>query len=95
MKGTGNRQLGTDARDQGPGAREELANLLRKAAPPVGSDAGPGPDLWPAMQRRLSQQEGVRVGLRAVPWFDWALAGGMALAGVAFPTAIPVLLYYL
>jgi hypothetical protein len=31
----------------------------------------------------------------APPWFDWALACGLAVFAVVFPAAIPVFLYYL
>jgi hypothetical protein len=89
MKGTGNREQGT----------EDLKRLLRSAATPVGEDADPGRDLWPAMRRRLNpelnQESGLAARLRVVPWFDWALAGGVALFAVAAPASIPVLLYYL
>jgi hypothetical protein len=47
------------------------------------------------MRARIDQQSGVGAGLREVPWFDWALAGGVAAFAVAFPVSIPVLLYYL
>jgi hypothetical protein len=63
--------------------------------PPVGEDAGLERDLWPQMRARLQQETGGAVRLKAVPWFDWALAGGVALVAVAFPAAVPVLLYYL
>jgi hypothetical protein len=85
MKATGNREEGT----------EDLAALLRRAAPPVGEDVGPQHDLWPQMQARLTQREDAPSRLKRVPWFDWALAGGVALVAVAFPAAVPVLLYYL
>jgi len=71
--------------------QERLNGLLREAMPPVGDDVEPSHDLWPAMQRRL-QQNGT---LSAVPWFDWALAGGVAVCALVFPAMIPVLLYYL
>jgi hypothetical protein len=47
------------------------------------------------MQARMNQQDDFASRLKAVPWFDWALAGGVALLAVAFPAAVPVLLYYL
>jgi hypothetical protein len=83
-QGTGNSEQGT----------EDLKQLLRAAVPPVQEDAEREQDLWPMMQARLRQPETV-IGLRSVPWFDWALAGGVALLAVAFPSAVPVLLYYL
>jgi hypothetical protein len=90
---------GTEGRDQGPGTRDQaeepLAVFLRRAVPPVENRDELTRDLWPAMQQRLRQQNEIASGLKAVPWFDWALAGGVALFGVAFPAAIPMLLYYL
>jgi hypothetical protein len=67
---------------------ERTMRLLQKALPPV-NDAAPGHDLWPAMLRRIGTQPA------AVPWFDWALAGGLAVFIAAFPASIPVFLYYL
>jgi hypothetical protein len=84
-KGTGNREHGT----------ENLAAMLRNASSPVDEDAEPNRDLWPEMRARLNQQSDVASRLRSVPWFDWALAGGVAVFAVAFPVAVPVLLYYL
>jgi len=85
MKATGNREQGT----------EGLAALLRAAVPPVSEDTQPKRDLWPQMQARLHEDGGNAARLKAVPWFDWALAGGVALVAVAFPAVVPVLLYYL
>jgi hypothetical protein len=83
-QGKGNGELGT----------EDLKQLLRAGVPPVQENAEQERDLWPMMQTRLRQPDAV-IGLRSVPWFDWALAGGVALLAVAFPSAVPVLLYYL
>lgn len=66
---------------------ERIRQLLKAALPPI-EDAEPPRDLWPAMLRRLDQRS-------VPPWFDWALAGGLALFAVAFPSTIPVFLYYL
>jgi hypothetical protein len=85
MKATGNREQET----------ENLAAMLRNAVPPVGEDARLERNLWPQMQARLHEDAGNAARLKAVPWFDWALAGGLALLAVAFPAAVPVLLYYL
>lgn len=68
---------------------DRLKRLLQQALPPVETDPEPARDLWPAMLRRLEERP------PAVPWFDWALAGGLAALFVVFPAAIPVLLYYL
>jgi hypothetical protein len=67
---------------------ERMKHILKQALPPVG-DGAPESDLWSAMLRRLGAQPA------AVPWFDWALAGGLAVFIVAFPASIPVFLYYL
>ncbi len=93
---TGNRQQATGnnppGREQGT---ERLEALLKRAMPPVGEDDAPGHDLWPAMQARMKSGGEVAERIHAVPWFDWALAGAVALSVVAFPAMIPVLLYYL
>jgi hypothetical protein len=98
-QGTGNREQGTEGRDRGPGIRdqqaERLSALVRNAVLPVDKDAEPKRDLWPAIEARLNQREDVVTRLGSVPWFDWVLAGGVALLAVAFPAAVPVLLYYL
>ena len=86
------KEQATRNREQGT---ERLEALLKKAMPPVGDGAEPEHDLWPAMQQRLKAGDDVAVRLRAVPWFDWALAAGVAVCAAAFPTMIPVLLYYL
>lgn len=80
---------GSEIRDQEP-----LGRLLRSAVPAIGEEAEPGRDLWPVMQARLRQPDAV-VRFGSVPWFDWALAGGVALFAVAVPASIPALLYYL
>lgn len=87
-QGIGNREQEPGTRDQGT---EGIERLLRSAVPRVGEDAEPERDLWPAMQQRLRRE----VTLRSVPWFDWALAAGVALFAVSVPAAVPVLLYYL
>ena len=66
---------------------ERIKQLLRQALPPVG-DSEPETDLWPAMLRQLHAKP-------AAPWFDWALAGGLAVFALVVPTSIPVILYYL
>ena len=80
--------------ENGEKRTEDLKQLLRKAVQPVDRNAAPR-DLWPQMQARLHQDTEVASGLKSVPWFDWALAGGVAAFAVAFPAAVPVLLYYL
>jgi hypothetical protein len=66
---------------------DRIRHLLKEALPPM-RDIEPRHDLWPRMLARLSE--------RAMPpWFDWALAGGLAVVAIVFPSAIPVFLYYL
>ncbi len=67
--------------------QERIEQLLKQALPPVG-DAESARDLWPSMLQRLDAD-------RTPPWFDWALAGGLAIFSLALPTSIPVFLYYL
>jgi hypothetical protein len=67
---------------------ERLKEVLQGALPKVEA-AQPSRDLWPAVLRRIDEKPS------APPWFDWALAGGLAAGAIFFPTAIPVLLYYL
>ena len=50
-------------------------------------------DLWPAMLRRMDEQSSR--GAASVPWFDWALAGGLVAFAAIAPRTIPVILYYL
>lgn len=71
---------------------DRIKQLLKQALPPVELSAGPERDLWPAVLRRL---DGDAVERHAVPWFDWALLGGLAVFAVSFPATIPVFLYYL
>jgi hypothetical protein len=68
---------------------EERLKQWLKAALPAAQDAEPSRDLWPAVLRRIGEEPA------APPWFDWALAGGLAAMAIFFPSAIPVLLYYL
>ncbi|HWE85192.1 MAG TPA: hypothetical protein VG267_09620 [Terracidiphilus sp.] len=84
-KGIGNREQGI----------ESIEALLRSAIPPIEASPEPPHDLWPAMQARLNAQPPLAARLRSVPWFDWALAGGLAAFALAFPAAVPMLLYYL
>jgi hypothetical protein len=87
-----NERHGTGTRDQGS---ESLKHLLRQALPPAGADVEPQRDLWPAMQQRLTEPARITTKLKTVPWFDWALAGALALFALAFPASVPMLLYYL
>jgi hypothetical protein len=85
-----------------------IKQLLQQALPPVDHAAEPSRDLWPVVLHRLDQDS--REPLRAsagsvppravpwphtVPWFDWALLGGLVVFAISFPATIPVFLYYL
>jgi hypothetical protein len=86
----------TKDRDQGSGVRdqeEQIKQLLREALPPLGADAEPDHDLWPAMLLRMDEQSSH--GAASIPWFDWALAGGLVAFAAIAPRTIPVILYYL
>lgn len=72
-----------------------VEQLLRETLLPARDDVESSHDLWLAMRRKLRAEASVPRAVVRVPWFDWALAGGLALLLVAFPAAIPVLLYYL
>lgn len=68
---------------------EERIDALLKHALALMGDAEPTRDLWPLMRLRLNARPA------PAPWFDWALAVGLAVFAVAFPASIPVFLYYL
>jgi hypothetical protein len=74
-----------------------MKEVLKQVVPPVAVDVEPGRDLWPAVLRRLD--EDAVAPRRAIsgymPWFDWALLGGLVVFAVSFPATIPVFLYYL
>lgn len=67
--------------------QRRIEQLLRQSLPPV-EDAELARDLWPAVLRRLDRKQ-------SPPLFDWALLAGLIGLAVVFPSAIPVLLYYL
>ena len=69
--------------------QERIGGLLKAAVPRIAEDAEPSRDLWPDLLRRMSREP------QSVPWFDWVLAGGLVALAAAFPSAIPVLMYYL
>ncbi len=66
---------------------DEIRAALRAAFPLVDTELRR--DLWPAMLRRLDSPS------RAVPWYDWALAGGLAGLTVFFPKLILLFAYHL
>lgn len=70
-----------------------MMQLLKNVVPTVGDRAEPGRDLWPAMLRRFDDESRHRV--NRVPWFDWALGGGLVAFAAFAPRTIPVILYYL
>ncbi len=79
--------------------RDRMKKLVKQALPQVAADAEPTRDLWPAMRRRLDEESAMpaspaRVGFNWA-WFDGALAASLMLLVVYFPSAIPLLLYYL
>jgi hypothetical protein len=85
------------SREQGPGIGDEESNrivqLVRDSMPPIGASLQPAPELWPAMLRRINEHTGHRAAL--IPWFDWALAGGLMAFTAIAPRTIPIILYYL
>ena len=74
-----------------------LKTLLRTVLPPT-RDPDPefnqARDLWPTLRRRIAAEPASSPRV-SIPWFDWALAGGVAFVAVAFPAAVPVFFYYL
>jgi hypothetical protein len=66
---------------------DRMKKLLQQSLPRIGAE--PERDLWPAMLRRLDRKPA------PTPWFDWALLAGLVGIAALFPTAIPVLLFYL
>lgn len=66
---------------------EEIRAALQRAFPPAETELSR--DLWPAMLRRLDERP------RSVPWYDWALAGGLAGLTVAFPKLLLLFAYHL
>jgi hypothetical protein len=66
---------------------EEVRSALQKAYPPVDTELRR--DLWPALLKRLEAPP------TKVPWYDWALAGGLAGAMVIFPKLLLLLVYHL
>lgn len=99
-----------NAHDQNQNDRmqnDRMKELLKQAVPPVAADAEPERDLWPAVLRRLDENPSAANDAsarsmqwsmqwqRPIPWFDWALVGGLIVFAISFPATIPVFLYYL
>ena len=75
---------------------ERMKQLLKQAVRPVDGDAGPARDLWPALLMRLDEDSAAEAaGRTRWVWLDGALLAGLVVLGVSFPSAIPLLLYYL
>ena len=70
-----------------------ITQFLRESLPPIGDSTEPARDLWPAMLRRMDEPAVHRAA--SIPWFDWALAGGLVAFAAIAPRTIPVILYYL
>lgn len=87
---TKSRDQRSEVRDQEP---EHIKKMLREALPPLGMNAEPDRDLWPTMLRQMDEQTSRAAA--SVPWFDWALAGGLLAFVSIAPRTIPVILYYL
>ena len=71
---------------------DRIKSLLREALTPVHDSIEPARDLWPAMLQRMHEPNARAA---SVPWFDWALAGGLVAFAAIVPRTIPVILYYL
>jgi len=74
-----------------PGDEEKVREAVKRAFPPVDQELSR--DLWPAMLRRL--QEGEERPSSTVPWYDWALAAGLAGVLLLFPKLALLLAYHL
>jgi hypothetical protein len=74
---------------------DRIRELMQHSLPPIADNPQPARDLWPDLQRRLREPSASVPARLNISWFDWALAGGVAIVAVAFPASIPVLLYYL
>lgn len=78
--------------------QEEIGKLLREAFPlnedEDGAEAGPRRDLWPAMMQRI-EGRGLETRRAPVPWYDWALASGLAVALAVFPSLLLALAFHL
>lgn len=87
---TKNRDQGSEIGNQ---EHDRMKQLLQGALSSVGDQPELPRDLWPAMLRRLDEQS--MRSATGVPWFDWALAGGLLAFAAIAPRTIPVILYYL
>jgi hypothetical protein len=83
--------------EQDQSVQDQFRQFLRAAVLPMPDHPEPARDLWPKIvhQFDLDPQLVTQPVAQAVTWFDWVLAGALGLFVVAFPAAIPMLLYYL
>jgi hypothetical protein len=79
----------TEIKPRSSDESERIEELLKAAVPRTADEAEPARDLWPDVLRRMDREP------VSVPWFDWALVGGLVALVVAFPSAVPVILYYM
>jgi hypothetical protein len=74
---------------QNENAHEEMKEILRHAFSPI--DVELQQDLWPATLRRLEERDRNA----PVPWYDWALAGALAVTIAFFPSLFLMFAYHL
>ena len=75
---------------------ERMKQLLKQAVRRVDVDGEPGRDLWPSLLKRLDEHTAAEAAGRVRwVWLDGALLVALVVLGVSFPSAIPLLLYYL
>jgi hypothetical protein len=66
---------------------EKVRESLKLVFPPIDQELQR--DLWPLMLRRMETP------IRVVPWYDWALAGAVAVLFVLVPKLALLLAYHL
>lgn len=71
---------------------DRIKKLLQDALGPV-AEGEPRRDLWAEVLDKIARDSAVSPA--SVPWLDWALLAGIALALLAFPAGLPVVLYYM
>jgi hypothetical protein len=65
---------------------ERMRDLLKQAMPSMANEE-PRRDQWPVLHARMTARP------ELPRWFDWALACSVLGFALAFPAAIPILLY--
>jgi hypothetical protein len=68
---------------------EEVRMALQSAFPATDKDTELQRDLWPVLLRRMETPAAT------VPWYDWVLAGALALALVFFPKIALLFAYHM